>query len=267
MLRDVFFKSLRDQRRSLVWWSLGVAAYVAFLVPFYPTIKKSAVDLGTYLENLPEVLRTAFMGSGGDYASPLGYLNTELFSWLVPLVFIVFGVGAGARALAGDEETGTLSLLLSYPLSRRRLVLQKSAALAVALLVVATAFYVSLLIAVSAVGMEVSAGTLLEGVALGGLLGLAVGSISLTVATATGRRAMGIAVAAAVGVASYLLNTIALLSDEVRPFRVLSFFHYYGGATPLSSGVTWSAAVVFLGTMAVMLAATLVLFERRGVTV
>ncbi len=187
MARDVFFKGLRDQRRALVGWSLGVAAYVAFLVPFYPTIKKSAVDLDTYLENLPEVLRTAFMGSGGDYASPLGHLNTELFSWLVPLVFIVFGAGAGAgaRALADEEETGTLGLLLSYPLSRRRLVLQKSAALAVALLVVATAFYVSLLIAVSAVGMEVSAGTLLEGVALGGLLGLAVGSISLTVATAT----------------------------------------------------------------------------------
>lgn len=263
MLRDAFFKSLRDQWRSLMWWSLGVIAYVALLVPIYSSIRKSADELNQYVQNFPDVLREAFIGPGTDFASPAGYLNTELFSWLVPVVFVAFGVAAGARAVAGEEEAGTLNLLLAYPLTRRRLLLQKVAAAVVGILGVGAALYASLQVGVLIMDMDVSAAVLLGGVALGVMVGLAVGGIALAVASATGRRSAGIAVGAAVGLGTYLLNTLAQISDTVQPYEVLSFFHYYGGAAPLTTGVTWQAVAVLLGTALVSLAIALVLFERR----
>ena len=44
---------------------------------------------------------------------------------MVPLLLLVAAIGAGARAIAGEEERGTLDLLLSTPVSRRRLALEK----------------------------------------------------------------------------------------------------------------------------------------------
>ncbi|WP_369412185.1 ABC transporter permease subunit [Nocardia sputi] len=42
---------------------------------------------------------------------------------LLPLLAMFFGVTFGARAIAGDEESGYLDLLLAYPVSRTGLAL------------------------------------------------------------------------------------------------------------------------------------------------
>jgi len=122
MLRNAFFKSLRDQARALIMWVIGVAFYVALLLSIYPSIRHSAGQLQGYINSLPSAVRAAFLGSGGDFSSPVGYVNTELLSWLAPVVFIAFAVSIAARALAGEEENGTLSLLLTQTIGRRRLV-------------------------------------------------------------------------------------------------------------------------------------------------
>ena len=40
---------------------------------------------------------------------------------MAPLILLIFAVGAGADAVAGEEERGALDLLLAHPLRRRRL--------------------------------------------------------------------------------------------------------------------------------------------------
>ena len=39
MLRNVFLKTLRDARRALVWWILGLVGFVALIVAVYPTVR------------------------------------------------------------------------------------------------------------------------------------------------------------------------------------------------------------------------------------
>lgn len=263
MLRNPFVKSLRDQARGLLIWSLSIAAYVALLIAVYPSIAKSADDLQGYLDNLPEAFRKAFLGAGGDFTSPAGYINTELFSWLGPIIFIVYGIGAASRALAGEEEDGTLGLLLAYPLTRRRLILQRFAAMAASIGALGTAFWLVLVLATRLAGMDVGAADLGQALLLFTLLGLAVGSVTLAVGGATGRKALSIAAGAGVGAGMYLLNTLGQLDDTIEPFRVLSLFYYTGGTTPLGQGLAAGHVAVLLGASAALLTATLVLFERR----
>jgi ABC-2 type transport system permease protein len=267
MLRDPFLKSLRDQARGLIVWVIGVAAYVALLMAVYPSVRDSAGQLQSYVDNLPEAFRSAFLGSGGDFSSPKGFINTELFSWLGPIVFIAFAVGAANRALAGEEEDGTLSLLLAYPLSRRSLVLQRFAAMVVTIGVLGFAFWLSLVVATSLAGMEVGAGVLGQALLLFTLLGLAVGSVTLAVGAATGRKAAGIAAGAGVGVAMYLLNTLGQINETLEPYRVLSLFRYTGGTTPLGRGLGAVDVAVLVGATLALLAVTLILFERRDIRV
>ena len=204
MLRNPFLKTLRDARRALVWWSLGLVGMAVLMTAVYPTIRDNP-ELDKLVDQYPEALK-AFIGFGGgiDYATGAGYLGIELFSFMVPLLLLVAAIGAGARAIAGAEERGTLDLLLANPISRRRLVTEKLAALAAELLILALVLWLALLVGVAAFDLDVSAAHLAAATASATLLAVAFGAISLAAGAAAGRTAVAIGVSAAGAVAAYL---------------------------------------------------------------
>ena len=117
---------MRTQRRAVIGWAIGLAAVATMYAAFYPSIKESASRARGYLENMPEAFRNLV---GTDYTSPAGYLRAELFALLGPILFLVYAVGAGGRAIAGEEEARSLDLLLSTPLTRTQVVRDKAMAL------------------------------------------------------------------------------------------------------------------------------------------
>ncbi|MGO8683771.1 MAG: ABC transporter permease subunit [Thermoleophilia bacterium] len=261
MLRSVFAKSLRDQRRSLVLWALGAAFYAVLIAAVYPSIHRSSSQLQSYVNSLPDVLRKRFAGGSVDLSSGTGFFDAELFSFVSPLIFVMFSIGAGVRAIAGEKEAGTLELLLSYPLRRWRVVSEKFAALVVGLAVLLLAHFVTMLVFDGAMRVGIGVLTLLAANLSLGLLALALGTIAFAVGTATGRRNVGIVVvAAAVGLLAYLLNTLALLVVALKAVRRVSLFYYYGGGQPLRRGVTVSSASVLVAVTVIGFAVTLWLF-------
>ncbi len=88
-----------------------------------PEHQGECADLDKYFETLPEALRNAI--GTGSISSPVGYLRSEIFSTMGPLLLLILAIGAGARATAGEEEGKTLDLLLANPVTRRTVVLQK----------------------------------------------------------------------------------------------------------------------------------------------
>jgi ABC-2 type transport system permease protein len=263
MLRDVFLKTLRDARRALLWWSLGLVGMTAMMVAVYPTVRDNP-DLNKMVQDYPEGLK-AFIAFGGDvdYLSGAGYLGSELFSFMVPLLLLVAAIGAGARAIAGEEERGKLDLLLANPISRRRLVVDKLAALAAEVAVLALVLYLSLVIGSEAVSMNVSASHLAAATASAALLALAFGAIALLVGAATGHRAAAAGVAAAGAVAAYLVNSLAALVDFLEPARKASPFYHYVASDPLRHGLG-PGHVAFLLVLALIAGAlAVVLFDRR----
>jgi len=264
MLRGVFLKSLRDHRRALIWWSAGLCAFVAMECAIYPSVRRSAVGLDQYVKNLPEFITKAFLGSI-DFSTPPGFVNAEVFSFMAPLLFLVFAVGTGARSIAGEEEAGTMDLLLAGPVSRRRVTLEKFAFVVLGVAVLSIVLFAALLVGTNAAGMHLGAASLARGCLLLGLLGLAFGSLAFAVGAATGRRALATAVSGGLAVALYLLNALSQLAEGLRPFRVLSLFYYYGGAAPLTRGLRAADLSVLSLTTAVLLAVALLAFTRRDV--
>ena len=64
--------TLREQRRALAWWAVGLVAACVLTTAFYPTISENAASFQKLLDSLPEGLRKAF---GENFASPAGYLQ------------------------------------------------------------------------------------------------------------------------------------------------------------------------------------------------
>lgn len=117
MLRNIALKTLRDRGRALVGWSTGFVLIVLMYAAFYPSVRENAASLDEYIRSLPEGVR-GFFGETADISSPTDYIQSELFSTFAPLLFLVFTIGAGSRAVAGEEEGKTLDLLLSRCPSR-----------------------------------------------------------------------------------------------------------------------------------------------------
>jgi ABC-2 type transport system permease protein len=265
MLRNVALKSLRDIRRGFLWWSLGLAGFVALIVSVWPTVHSNP-NLNKLAQDYPEALQ-AFLAFGGavDYSSPAGYLGIELFSLMVPLLLLVAAIGTGAGAIAGEEERGTLELLLANPVSRTRIVLEKTAALVVEIAGLGLVLWLALWIGALVASMDISAESLAGATLMAVLLAVAYGTIAILLGAATGRRTVAIGLTAAAAVAAYLVNGLAPLVHALEVPQKLSPFYHYAVSDPLRHGLSLTHVGVPLAIAVVATALAPYFFSRRDV--
>jgi ABC-2 type transport system permease protein len=260
-LGAVWSKTLRDQRRSLVWWAVGVGLVVLMYSAFYPSIEQSAAQFNDYMKNLPEAVRNILGGS--NIASPEGYLMSEIFSFLGPVLLLVYAIGAGARGIAGEEGRGTLDLLLSTPIRRRRVVVDTFVAMTLGTLLLAATAWLVTAVAGPAFDLTVA----LEGLTAAFLnlflMAVAFGTLALAIGAATGGRGLAIGVASAAALATLLLRTFASVVSWLEPYRLLSPFYYYTGHDPLRNGFDVLDPIVLAGISVGALVVALVTFEGR----
>jgi ABC-2 type transport system permease protein len=262
MPTEVLVEALRERRRSLLWWVLGLVALIALTVAFYPSIRDDPA-LSDYAEDLPESLRDLFAGGELDLASPVGYLNSQIFALTAPLVFFVFAIGAGAGAVAGEEERGTLDLLLAHPVRRRDYVVQRFLALAVLVAALAAVLLLTVAAGSRLVDLEIGFGKLAAASTSVGLLALLFGSLALAVGAVRPGRTTAIAVAAALAVVSWLLDGLAQSVDVLDPLRPLSPYYLALGSSPLRDGAAWWQWSVLCAATLVCLVAGAAGLERR----
>lgn len=254
-------KSLRDQRRSMIGWAIGLAGVALMYAAVYPSIKASAADLNAYVEKLPDAVKSLI--GGEDYTSPAGYLRSEFFSTMGPLLLLIFAIGSGARAVAGEEENRTLDLLLSTPV-RRRAVLQDKA---VAIVVTALVLGVTAFAAVAAFGplfdLSLPSADLAAACLMLVLLGLTFGAIALAVGAATGRRVLANSAAGGFAVVAFIVNALAPSVSWLEPVRPLSPIRWYMEPDPLLTGLHPANVAVLLGATALLYAVAHAAFLRR----
>ena len=266
MLRNVFLKTLRDQRRSLIWWAIGLVALTSLTVAFYPLFSDTT-EFDEIFDQMPEALGRLFAGDITDFTSPEGFLNSQLFVLVVPLMFIIFAVLGGSGAIAGEEGAGTLSLLLTSPTPRWRVVVHKFGAIAAATFALAFFLWLGLAIGAAIVDMDVSMLRLAAASVSTALLGIAFGALALALGCITGARGTSAGAASAIALAAYFLNALAPLADALEPLQKLSPFYYFIAGDPLTNGLNALHVAVLLGLTAAALGVALFTFERRDLRV
>jgi ABC-2 type transport system permease protein len=256
-------KTLRDDRRAVLGWAAGIGVFVAVYVSFYPTFQDQTLQARQ--DAVPEGFRD-FMGAA-DFTTGAGYLQSTVYS-LIPLILLVLcATLLGNNAIAGPEEAGTLDVLLANPISRRRFVLQRYAALAAGIVAVGLVPWTLVLLLEARFDMGVGA-TNVSAASVGMLLvALCFGTLAFAVGAATGSKAAVLAVTGVVAVGTYLINGLGGLVDGIRPLRWLSPFHYYLGSDPLHNGFHLGYLLVLVGIVVALVALAATAFERRDVGV
>ncbi|MGD0020080.1 MAG: ABC transporter permease subunit [Candidatus Limnocylindrales bacterium] len=261
LLRNVFTKTVRDLRWPTFWVSLGCGVMTAYFAILFPTYSK-LFDLNSMLEKMGPAAKI-LGASMGDASTLIGFLHIELFSMILPAAIVAFAAGMASGFTAGEESRGTIDVLLSYPVSRRRVVLEKWLAVVLACVVSVVVLWVFAIAGAAISASELPPDRLAEALAMLVLLGLAFAGIALAISAFTGNRGASIGVTIALLVAMYLVDALSSIVDGLATIRPLSLFRYYMGGDPLRNGLNLGDAAVLAGVAAVFLAVSVVAFERR----
>ena len=181
------------------------------------------------------------------------------------MLLLIFAIGAGAGAVAGEEERGTLDLLLAHPLRRRDFVLQRFLALAVLVGALTMVVFGSVALGSWLVDLEIGVGRLLAASTSVALLAVFFGALALAVGAVWPGRARAIAVASSLAVVAWLLDGLAQAVGALDAVRPLSPYYQALGRNPLREGAPWTGWALLGVALAMLVAGAAIGFERRDV--
>lgn len=264
MLRSVFGKTLRDQRRALAGWTIALTAVGVLYAAFWPMMMSP--EMIAAMEAFPPGILEALGYT--DVTTAAGYVGSTTFGLLGPALIIVYAAVIGGSAIAGEEEAGRLDLTLAHPVSRWSVLLQRLAAIVVAMLL-AGAGLAAGLIAISGPAElgEIGAANIVAASLHLSIFGIFFASLAAGVGAATGRRSLANAALAFVAIGGFLANNLAPMIPEIAFLRDVSPFHFYSGGLPLKNGLQVADLGVLVAVSVALVGIGGLLFDRRDVAV
>jgi ABC-2 type transport system permease protein len=268
-LGSVFGKTVRDG--GLVALALGLVAGGimlaggAAMAAEWPDLPRRLALISS-LELLPPVLR----GLLGD---PIGLDRLGGFlSWrfgnIAPVLLGIWSILAMSGALAAEAKRGSLDLVASTPVGRRRIALQKvlghAALVALAMLIAAILTSLAGTAFGTVPGDEIPLANAFATWTLTGILMLAAGSVAFVAALVLGR-ARGAAVGVAALFGGYLVTSYSTLAPSLEALEPLSWYAWTAGHRPLAGTSDWPPVLALAALTAVIYALGVISFERRDI--
>src|SRR5207249_11053718 len=230
-LRSVYMRSLGMIAIPTFWWTLGFAAFAAWMIVAVHQLADKMNALLAGAQGSPAIAVLKNIG-GGSSTELNGLLLGAMFE-LMPVLLMAFAV-TQVNGWSADEDEGRLEILLSTPQSRTAVLLGRFAALATATVIVGVATLGAAAVAAAVSGVTLDAANLVEAT-LGMIpLGLLIAAIGYLVSG-------WLRTAADTGLISFVLAAwffISFVGPDLKwPDATLrlSAFYYYG--TPLLHGL------------------------------
>lgn len=232
MSLSILRKEIKDRRNSIGVVSASLAGFALLFAGMYKSV---AGDLGEILGSFPAGFE-AIIGDFGAISQPEGWLGIELYSLFLPFAIAIAAILYGANTIGKEEESGTLELLLASPISRSKLIIQKSLGLAVQAAIIAGSTWVGVFMGTLIFDFDVSLINVFWASFAAWLLGMLYGYFSLAVQSVKGSRSFGLAAGAGLLAATYFAQVLSELIDQLDFLKYLSPFHYFDVQAVLLNG-------------------------------
>lgn len=240
----------------------GLAILTAMYVYMFPSIS-SGIDLDAYVESIPPALRSAFgIESLGTIE---GFLSTELYAFGWVLLLGLYLAYSAAGLIADDVEDGRIDMLLSLPVTRSKVVLEKFSAVLVPIAIVNVVMPVVVYVGVLAVGESISVADLVMAHLLSVPYLLTTAAVGLLASVLFDRTS--IAQRAAMGVVFGLFLVESVVTDtDFAALGALSPTRYYDPTAVLVRS-EWdvAGAAVLLVAALVLVAISRAYFRQKDI--
>ena len=244
-------------------YGLGLVALAIWLGLLFPVMRESD-DFIAFMDNLPAGMLSAFGIDSATFLSAAGFLTAYLYSLFAPLLILFFVISAVTAEIMAEERDGLMDMLLSSPVSRTRVFLEKAGGVGLAALVLVAVLTAALLVLNPVFELSLSVtGVLAAGLSLW-LVGVLFGAVTLAAGAFTGRSVVAGGVAGSLAFLGWFINSFADLYPPLESIDGASPFTWYQEPNPLIEGVG-AGRLWLVVTAAVLVAVATFLFRRRDI--
>jgi ABC-type transport system involved in multi-copper enzyme maturation permease subunit len=248
MIRGLLRKTLLETWVQLLLFGLALFAVGGLLTMMLPQLEEG---LNQVLVTLPFVRRFIQALLGDDLGRNITPQTLQAIIWVHPTVLALIWaqeIVFCTRVPAGEIDRGTIDILLSWPISRRKLfcseaILWLGGGIGLCALLLAGHFIGRQLVSSSMPYFWRS-----ELIVLGNLYSMyvAVGGVAFFVSSLSDRRGRAMAMVFGLVLASFLLNFLAQFWQQAEILAPLGVLNYYRPAQILATGDVPLADIAFL---------------------
>lgn len=227
-----------------IWWTIGIVGFVALNILSYLSVKDKAAELESALGDLSSSAGS-FLG-GNDLFSPIGYLSSQVYYLMLPMLLIIMILTLVSSLMAKDESDLTVELTLSRPISRSKLMTAKAIAGLLIISIVAIVSYVVTVASVAIVDLDISQVNILITHLLTFAFSLSFGAVSFAMIAASrvSKKIAGV-LAIILSFGGYILSSLAGLVDALKPVAKAFPYHYFD-TVGLLGGTVGKGLIIYL---------------------
>lgn len=253
--------TLWQRRWAIMWWSIGIVFTIVLTIGLYPSIRDQAEQLNQSFAGLSDSASALFGGT--DFFSPVGYLNSQLIYFTLPLLLAILGIGLGTSVIGREEADSTIESLLARPVSRTQLLISKAGAALLIISFVTLLGTLTTLITARLVNFGIPLGYIAIACLDCLLLSLTFAGVAFLL-SATGRgRAAAIGIATVYAFGGYLIGSLSGTVTWLHKPSLVFPYHYFNTASILRGDISWKPMIFYaLFTLACGILAWLS-FRRR----
>jgi len=262
---SVFSEMLRRNWRGMILWGLGLGLLGGLIMVIIPNVD-FLKQFESLLNTMPAIVKALGMDDAAQMVTPEGLISAGYYGRVL-LIMAVYAVLAGLNITANEEDAGIMDVLLSLPLARWRIILEKFAAYVLMSIVIVTMGLIGLYLGGKTSAIQVDAGKLI--VASINILPSLFLMLAFTMFAGTffQRKNQATAVAAFFIIGSYILDFAGSAASEspIAQLRAISFFAYYDNAHIMQTGLNGGYVALLLGLTGMLVAASVWSFQRRDI--
>ena len=267
----IFVETLRRSWKQMLYWGLGIGTLGIYMFSALPSSPEGYEEYIKVIEDMkPGALKLMGVSDIASIMTPEGFIGFAFFGYTL-LILGVFAVIAGLNVSAVDEDNGSMDVLLSLPVPRWQVIIEKTLAYCVMGLVILAMAFISLVLGAQTAPERISLPIEKYLFAVMGLIPGVVLMICATalIATIMRRRSTAAVVAGTFVIGSYLLNILAGLTNAeiAGTLRYFSFFSYMDAPTILTTGVSFVSAMALIFISVACVVGAIRMFENRDIAV
>jgi len=262
----IFRRALIDNLAGIVAWGVGYSALIVSVVVLYPILEENNT-LFSVLSGLGllDIFTANYPIDPSALTTFAGYLAFEALGW-GPVIFSAYLIPQTVGAVLGEEQRGTLDLLLSTPITRWQLITEKTLAIVASLVLILSIMLATLLVSTRLSNqVDLETWQALAGVWHILPISLVVIAVTLLLSVMFYNPRMVGGLAALFIIISYFVRSLSDMAqlpllDILRRFSV---FHYFSSISAMIDGVNWRADIGLMLLALVIFGLALLRFQRR----
>jgi ABC-2 type transport system permease protein len=268
MMLGLWRKTLAETWVQLLLFGLALCLVSALLTRLLPQLEEG---LNQVFAMLPFVRRFIQALLGEDLGERINPQTLQAIIWVHPTILALLWaqeIVFCTRVPAGEIDRGTIDILLSWPVSRRKLFCAESVIWLASGMWLCLMMLVGHLVARQFVSSAATHSWRSVFLVLSNLYSMyvAVGAVALLVSTLSDRRGRAMATVFALVLASFLLNFLAQFWPTAEILAPLSVLNYYRPAQILANANIPAHDMLMLWAVAVIAwVAGLEIFARRSI--